>query len=50
MTVLRNGSVVLFASVAGFTPFLDLGLYGVAQTAILGMTKASVVWGLPGSE
>uniref|UniRef100_A0AC35TGT2 SDR family oxidoreductase n=1 Tax=Rhabditophanes sp. KR3021 TaxID=114890 RepID=A0AC35TGT2_9BILA len=34
-----NGSIVLMSSIAGFTPFNDIGLYSTAQTAILGLTK-----------
>ncbi|XP_077325262.1 dehydrogenase/reductase SDR family member 4-like [Lithobates pipiens] len=35
-----GGSIVIVASVAGFTPFPALGPYSVSKTALLGLTKA----------
>ncbi|MFH4977844.1 hypothetical protein AB6A40_004553 [Gnathostoma spinigerum] len=35
-----NGSILFITSVAGFTPFLGLGLYSITQSAVLGMCKA----------
>lgn len=32
--------MVLISSIAGFAPFLDVGLFSTAQTALLGLTKA----------
>lgn len=37
----RNGaSIILVSSIAGFTPFADIGLYSSAQTGVLGLCKA----------
>ncbi|CEF67660.1 Glucose/ribitol dehydrogenase family and NAD(P)-binding domain-containing protein [Strongyloides ratti] len=35
----ENPSVVLMASITGFTPFLDVGVYSVVNSGILGLTK-----------
>lgn len=39
-TFLRNGSIIFLTSIAGYTPFYDIGLYSSAQTAVLNLTKA----------
>uniref|UniRef100_A0A0N4ZM96 NAD(P)-binding protein n=1 Tax=Parastrongyloides trichosuri TaxID=131310 RepID=A0A0N4ZM96_PARTI len=36
----ENPSVVLMASIAGFNPFMDVGLYSVVNSGILGLTKS----------
>lgn len=36
----KNGSILFVTSIVGFTPFLDVGLYAVAQSGVLGMCKA----------
>jgi dehydrogenase/reductase SDR family protein 4 len=33
-------SVILFTSIAGYTPFVDVGLFSAAKTAQLGLCKA----------
>ncbi|CAD5206492.1 unnamed protein product [Bursaphelenchus okinawaensis] len=39
----KNGSVVLLSSIAGYTPFVDIGLYSTVQTSVLGLTKALAI-------
>uniref|UniRef100_A0A1I7SDU1 AMP_N domain-containing protein n=1 Tax=Bursaphelenchus xylophilus TaxID=6326 RepID=A0A1I7SDU1_BURXY len=39
----KNGSVIFLSSMAGYTSFIDLGLYSTVQTAVLGLTKALAV-------
>ncbi|CAJ0960451.1 unnamed protein product, partial [Mesorhabditis belari] len=36
----KNGSIVFFGSIAGFQPMLDIGVYSVASSAVLALTKA----------
>uniref|UniRef100_A0A7E4WBK3 NAD(P)-binding protein n=1 Tax=Panagrellus redivivus TaxID=6233 RepID=A0A7E4WBK3_PANRE len=38
-----NGSIVFISSIAGFSPFEDIGLYSAAQTGLLGLVKASAI-------
>lgn len=35
-----GASVIFVSSIAGFTPFNDIGLYSSAQTGVLGLCKA----------
>ncbi|KAI1731727.1 enoyl-(Acyl carrier protein) reductase domain-containing protein [Ditylenchus destructor] len=35
-----KGSIILMSSIAGFAPFVDIGLYSAAQSGVLGLCKA----------
>lgn len=36
----RLPSIVFISSIAGYTPFIDIGLYSAVQTGVLGLCKA----------
>lgn len=38
--IFSPSSIVLISSIAGYTPFIDIGLYSAVQTGVLGLCKA----------